>query len=169
MDTIVQVWNIIVHSNTFNFVVMLCLLAFIVRKFDIGGALNKSVADVSILIEKSTDEKVIAENNLKQTKENVKNLEYEVQNKMETAKEHVNTLSHSVSSATELKVSKIQQNLEKSILSEEKKISSSMLADVAKNSIESAKSKILSELSANPLLHEKYIDESLEQIDRMTL
>ena len=64
MNTIGQIWNFIVTSNFFNFVVMVLILAWIVKKFDLINALENIKLNIQNTIKKAEEEKAAAEKEL---------------------------------------------------------------------------------------------------------
>ena len=60
MNEILHIWDTIVKTNTFNFAVMIALLWWICKKFNIGGILENAKQNVINSIEKSKEEKAAA-------------------------------------------------------------------------------------------------------------
>ena len=78
MDLILHIWNKIVSTNTFNFIVMAVLLYWIFKKVDIMKLLENSRQKVIDSIETSKAEKALAHKKLADANEQVKNLDKEV-------------------------------------------------------------------------------------------
>ena len=57
MNTVIHIWDILVKSNTFNFIVMLFILGWIVKKFAIKDSLEGLKNSVINSIEKAKEEK----------------------------------------------------------------------------------------------------------------
>ena len=74
MNTIGQIWNIIVTSNFFNFVVMVLILAWIVTKFDLINVLENIKINIQNTIKKAEEEKAAAEKELINAKKSVEKL-----------------------------------------------------------------------------------------------
>ena len=70
-------------------------------------------------------------------------------------------------SNTEEKVQLIEKNVERLIGAEEKTISAKITEKTLKTAIELARQTIKSNLENNQDLHNKFIDESIENIDRI--
>ena len=70
---------------------------------------------------------------------------------------------------TELQIENITSNILKVINAEEKSLSAKLTQDTVNNSIELAKQNIINKLNENPDLHKKFIDDSINEIDRVQL
>ena len=70
---------------------------------------------------------------------------------------------------TELQIENIKSNILKVINAEEKSLSAKLTQDTVNNSIELAKQNIINKLNENPDLHNKFIDDSINEIDRVQL
>ena len=57
MNTVLHIWDTLVKSNTFNFIVMLLILGWIVKKFAIKDSLEGLKNSVINSIEKAKEEK----------------------------------------------------------------------------------------------------------------
>ena len=57
MNTISEIWNFIVTSNFFNFVVMVLILTWIINKVNLADILEKAVTNIKTTIEKAEQEK----------------------------------------------------------------------------------------------------------------
>ena len=164
MNTIAQIWNTIVTSNFFNFVVMVLILAWIIKKFDLINKLENSKSKIKEVIKNSEREKINAQNEFLKTQKSVEYLEDEIKIKLEDAEKRAETIAKSIEIQTEEKVKKIKSNISRVIQAEEKTISAKLSQKTAKASSEIAKAHIKSVLQAHPELHEKYINQSIEEL-----
>ena len=76
--TLLQIWNNILTSNLFNFVVMLFVLGWIIKKFDIAGLLEKGRKSIEDNIQTSKDVKKESLDKLYETQEKTKEIDKEV-------------------------------------------------------------------------------------------
>lgn len=164
MNTIIHIWDTLVKSNTFNFLVMLAILYWIVKKFDIAGSLENFKSSIINSIKKADEEKETAKNILLSAEKSVENLDSEISQKLKNAKKHAQDVARSVISQTENKIQQIESNVTKIIETEEKKISSSLTSKTAAASSELAKKHIISVLKEHPEMHEKFINQSIEEL-----
>ncbi len=164
MNTIIQIWNTIVKSNTFNFLVMLLILNWIINKFDIAGKLENFKSSIINSINKADEEKQTAAEELLKAQKSVENLDKEISEKINEAKDHAQKLAKSVIEQNENKIQRIEANVEAVINTEEKKISSILTSKAAKASVELAKNHIISVLKSHPELHDKFINQSIQEL-----
>lgn len=169
MEHLIHIWDTIVKSNTFNFIVMLLLLGWIVKKFDLKASLDNLKANVKKSIDTSVEEKEKGIITLKNAEKSVENLETEIKENLVRAEKQASDITNEIMAATENKVKDIEANIQKAIKNEEKQISAKLMSNTAKNSSELAKQKIEKLLEEHPELHEKFITESLEELDRIEL
>lgn len=164
MNSIGQIWNFIVTSNFFNFVVMVLILAWIINKINLGDILEKAVSNIKNSIEKSESEKAAGEKELLSAQKSVENLASEIQEKLTAAENQAEKIAKNIIEETEQKVKNIQSNIERSVRAEEKTISARLSKKTATASAELAKQHIKAVLETHPELHEKYINQSIEEL-----
>ena len=146
MNTVLHIWDTLVKSNTFNFIVMLLILGWIVKKFAIKDSLEGLKNSVINSIEKAKEEKENALTELQKAEKSVENV------------------AENILSKTEEKIKQIEDNIQRTVDAEEKTISAKLASKTAKASAELAKNHIKSMLKAHPELHKKYIDQSIEEL-----
>ncbi len=164
-----EFWNLIVQSNTFNFAILVIIIAVVFAKIDLPGIIEKIKNDVASAIENAKQEKENAENELKTAKKTAANTDNEVAEQLKTAENNAQNLSQGIMKNTELQVENIKSNILKVIKAEEKSLSAKLTQDTVNNSIELAKQNIINKLNENPDLHNKFIDDSINEIDRVQL
>ncbi len=164
MNTVAQIWNTIITSNFFNFVVMVLILAWIFKKTDLINKLENAKLNIKNSIAHSEQEKINAEKELLNTKKSIESLEDEIQIKIQDAENKAETLAQNIKSTTESRIQKIKTSVETAIQSEEKMLSAALSKKTARASSELAKEHIKNVLKAHPELHEKYITQSIEEL-----
>lgn len=169
MENLIHIWNTIVASNTFNFVVMLFILGWVVKKFALKSSLENLQNKVEQTIQTSEKEKEIGILTLENAQKSVENLDDEIAENLDQAKSQAENLAKEILEKAENKVKQFELNIEKAVVSEEKQISARLMSDTAKKSSELAKDKIEKLLEDHPELHEKFINESLTELDRIEL
>lgn len=164
MNTVAQIWNTIVTSNFFNFVVMVLILAWIFKKADLINKLENAKLNIKSSITNSEKEKLNAEKELLDTKKSVENLDNEIKIKIQDAENRAETMAKNIAAVTEEKVQKIKNSVSTAVQTEEKKLSNTLSKKTAKASSELAKANIKAILKSHPELHEKYINQSIEEL-----
>lgn len=164
-----EIWNLIVHSNAFNFIIMVLLLAVLIKKLDVSSRLGDIKEKIVMQIEMSKNEREKANVELQNAKSAVANLDKEIEERTEQILKNIdNTVKQTLENA-QGQVQNILDNVQSVIENEEKQVSSQILNSVSRQALQSAKNKIIERLKVNPELHKKYIDEAIEEIDKVTL
>lgn len=169
MVNLLHIWDTIVKSNTFNFFVMLLLLGWIVKKVNLANTLNKFKSDVIKSIENSKQEKENGISALKDAEKSVENIEAEIAERLEIAKKQAENIEKDILNLADNKIKQIENSISKVIENEEKQISTKLIYNTTQDAVKLAKEKISKLLEENPILHEKFINESLEELDRIEL
>ena len=86
---------------------------------------------------------------------------------MKDAANRAEGIAKQISADTDEKVKLIEKNIERVIGAEEKTISAKMTEKTLNASVELAKRHIQGLLDGNPDLHNKFIDESIENLGRI--
>ncbi|MBP3821174.1 hypothetical protein J6G99_05965 [bacterium] len=163
----VSIFQYLANTNTINFLIMALLLVWICKKINLKISLNKSIETVKNAILNSENEKTSAKKNLDDAKETLKNLPKEI-NTIETlSKEKIDVFKKQVNENTKKTIEAINANIDKVTEIEEKKISNAMTKQALEVSVETSKNKIIEKLASNPELHEKFIDESLKELENI--
>lgn len=164
-----EFWALIVKSNTFNFIIMLVIFAIIWQKLYISEKLETMRIEIANFIENSKHEKESAEKKLETTKKDVENVKDEISKTIEAAKVSAQNVYEEINKMTNNAVEKIEANVDKIIDNETRKINSKLTIDTAQNAINLAKTNLKKMFEENPSLHEQYIEQSIEAIDRIKI
>lgn len=164
-----EIWNLIVESNTFNFIILVIILWVLLQKMHVVSLLENLKDNIINKIEMSKSEREKAENELKKARNAVANLDNEIKESIELTRKNIEGAVKQTLENAELQAENILNNVKNVIENEEKQISSKLLNSTAQQAVQSAKDKIIARLKANPELHNKYIDEAIEDIDKVTL
>ena len=164
-----EFWSLIVKSNTFNFIIMLIIFAIIWQKLNISEKLETIRLEIANFIENSKHEKENAENQLETTKKDVENIKDEIIKTLESAKISAQNVYEEINKMTHNTVEKIEANVDKIIDNETRKINSKLTINTAQSAINLAKTKLKKMFEENPNLHEQYIEQSIEAIDRIKI
>ena len=169
MEKFSEILHYILHSNVINFAIMIWILAVIVKKLNLGKNFEKSVEDITLEIKKSDDEKAKAEKLRDEAQEILDNLPQDIETIEKSSAEKTKAFKESIEENTQKAIFNIDKNIKKSLAIEEKKISNLMTEKTSKASVELARKHIQDLLNSNPELHNKYILESLDELDKVKL
>ena len=157
------------ESNTINFIIMLVILAVIVVKMNLKSAMDTSISNVAGTIKKSDDAKTDSINKLKKSKAQIEKLPTDIANLEKEAKVKADVFKKQIEDSSSNEISNIQNSVSRIMSIEEKKISNNLQKKTIDESISMAESNIKRMLSENPDLHRQFIQESLDELDKVTL
>lgn len=169
MQEVISFFKYLATSNTINFILMLVILGWIIKKANLKASMDNSVSNVALEIKKSDDEKQSSQNVLISAKSDIEKLPSEVASLEKEAENKAEILKQQVEDSCSKVVEKIEDSVETAIDIEEKKISNSVTGKTVKASIELAKDNVSKLLKSNPDLHKKFIDESLAEFEKVSL
>ncbi|MDE6138744.1 MAG: hypothetical protein K2F57_04665 [Candidatus Gastranaerophilales bacterium] len=159
----------ILHSNIINFTIMLCILYFIVKKVNLGKNFDSSIAGIEDGIKKSDKEKAKSKKVLKEAKKLIDGLPQDIQILEQNSTDKIKVFKEKIDENTQKTIFEIEKNVERAISIEEKKISNIMTEKTSNYSLDMAKQQILEQLEANPELHNQFILNSLDELDKVKL
>lgn len=162
-------WNLIVQSNTFNFLVMLVIFVMLWQKLDLTSKVEAMKSDIAEFIENSKREKELASLHLQEAEKSVANLDAEIREKLDTSKALAQNVFEEIQDMAQKNVAKIEANVDKIIDNETRKINSKLANTTADNAISLATGRLQEMFAQNPELHNKYINDSIETLDRIKL
>lgn len=165
--TIEQIWQMIVNSNALNFTFFVLILAWVFKKIDVKSlfdGLHQKIIEIIETAKKSREE---AHQKLKEVESSVKNLPKELEEIVKDAEKSAETIEQKLIDEAKKQVEQIKSNAQKIIEAEEKMIKSTLTIKASRESIEKARLNVKAALKTNPNLHEKYINESIDEIDRL--
>lgn len=165
--TISHIWNVIVESNTFNFIIFVMLLGLIIKKVNVAAAISALQQKIVKIIEEAKKERDDAHESLLQAEKAVENLDSELKEIVNDAQNSAKVLGEKILNEAQKQIEDIENNAQKVIEAEEKLLISNLAKQTSKQSVETAKSHITNVLAETPTLHEKYINESIDELDRL--
>lgn len=168
LEAISNIWNIIVYSNTFNFIVFVAIIIFVARKANMGAAIAALQAKIIKIIDDAKKEHAEAKEKLLNAEKAVENLPKELEGLMQDATKSAEIISQKVLLEAQKQIESIEANAVKVIEAEEKLLVSQLTKNTSKTSVELAETHIKNTLDETPTLHEKYINESIDELDRLT-
>ena len=169
MENLAQFWNVIVESNTLNFVVFVLILAYLCKKIDVNKIIENLQAKIQQMVEASKEAKEVAIKDLAKAEDSVKNVATEVETILSDAKATASKMSEKIAEDAKLQAESIKKNAKKIIDAEEKIIYNLLMKKASKASLEGAKSHIKDTLRNNEALQDKYINESIDKLDGLNL
>lgn len=167
MNELANFWNLIVESNTFNFAVLLIIFAILFKKLNISSGVEKIKQDIVNTINNAKSERENAKNKLLEAQKSIEHIDTDIQQRLDEASQRGEGIAKQILTTAEEQVKLIEKNISRVINAEEKTLSAKMTSKTLSASIELAKQHIKNSIAANPDLHNKFIDESIENIDKV--
>lgn len=168
METISHIWHVFVITNTFNFLIFAAIIIWIFKKINAKAIIDSLHAKVVETIETAKKTKEEAHGHLKEVEKSVENLPEVLNSILQDASKSAEVIEKKLLEDAQKQVEHIRVNAEKVIEAEEKMLTSKLTKKASKASVELAKSHIQTALEKNPQLHEKYINDSIEELDRLS-
>ncbi len=169
MQEILSIFKLLISSNAINFIIMLLILGWIIKKFNIIGDIEKGISGIESSILKSDEEKQKSEQVLKTANDYKEALPNELRSIKNTNKSKIKAFQNKIEESTQKAIFDIEQNVDRVISIEEKKVSNILTEKTSKASIELAKQHIEKLLALNPELHNQFIQNSIDELDRIEL
>ena len=106
-------------------------------------------------------------NKLYDAQKSIEHIEEEIKQRLDEASLRGEGIAKQIAANADEQVKLIEKNISRVINAEEKTLSAKITEKTLKASIELAKQHIKNTLVNNPELHNKFIDESIDNIDRV--
>ena len=164
-----EFWNLIVQSNTFNFLIFIGLFALLFKKINFIAMMDSLQVKVISLIEdakKAKDDSIVE---LNKNQEISSNVPTEVRNILDNAEVTADRLGKRILEETEKQVNSIYKTTDSVIESEGQRIITSLSKKTVLASLELAKNHIVKTLKEKPQYHVKFIEDSINELDRFNI
>ena len=157
------------ESNTINFIIMLGILAVIVIKMNLKASMDTSISNVVGIIKKSDEAKSESVTKLEKSKAEIEKLPTDIENLKKEAKVKADVFKKQIENSSSEEISNIKNSVSRVMSIEEKKISNDLQKKTIEESILMAERNIKRMLSENSDLHRQFIQESLDELDKVNL
>jgi len=162
-----HIWQIIVSSNTLNFVIFIMCFVWLFKKIDMKGMISSLHEKIVTTIELAKIKKEEASKRLNEVEQKVKSLPEELESIIVDAKKGAEIIEKKLLEDVLKQAEGIKTNAQRVIEAEEKMLASKLTYKASKASVKIATNHIHKTLESNPALHEKYINESIDSLDRL--
>lgn len=165
MENLIEIWKQICESNLFNFVVMVLLLAWLVKKFDLGAKIEAGRKKIESNIAES---EIVKEENLKklyEVQEASTKIDEEMLKVFNSAEEKARFVGEKLLEEGKIQAESIKENSKKTIDTNIKTVKNEIIKETAQEAMKLAEQHIKSTLESDLNLHQKFIWESIDAID----
>ena len=160
-----DIWNTIVQTNTFNFLVMVGIIAIIAKKLKLVSKLQEAADKVKSEIENSDKAKEQSIINLEDAEKVYETTAGEVREISSTAEKNILFIEQLMANEEQKAVEAIKQNMQKALNTTEKNAIRDLSEKTVLASFELAKKHIIHLLETNPRYHQKFIEDSIRELD----
>lgn len=165
MEQFIEIWAKICESNLFNFVVMILLLGWMVKKFDLASKIESGRKKIETTITESEKAK---EENLKklyEAQDASTKIDEEMLKVFKSAEDKARAFGEQMLAESQTQIESIKENSKKAIDANIKTVKNEIMKETAEEAMKLAAAHIKSELERDPNLHQRYIYESIDAID----
>lgn len=162
-----QIWELIVKSNTFNFLILFFMFIFAYKFFNVSKIIEDAKAKIKEEIDKSDNLKEESIQKLDEAKTFVSNVEAEVKEIMGNGEKNIELMKEKINQDCLKEIENIKENSDKILKSTQKEIVSNLSQNAIIASFEVVKNHLIKTLKQKPEYHQKFINESIKEIDRL--
>ncbi len=161
--------DIILKSNTLNFLIVVLVLSFIFYKLNLKQKLENLQKDIKEYVDNSTDEKELAQKELLKSQADIEKLPADINKIKKDTDNSLKNLENKVYNETEEQKQDIANNAQRLLNLETKKFYSKLINILSEKSVDLAKENAIEQLNQNKDLHKIYIDEAINELDKINL
>ena len=146
MEHLTEIFKYLANTNTINFIIMVVLLGYIVKKMSLGKSFEHGIENIKTTITKSDKTKNLSQNKTGQGKKFsqalIDGLPNDIKTLEKNSAEKIDIFKEKIKDNTKKSINSISNNIEKVISIEEKKISNLLTEKTSADAVELAKAKI---------------------------
>ena len=167
IQTLLEIWNKILTSNLFNFVLMLVLLGWIIDKLKLADALEKGRKSVENRITSAKQEHKAALETLYETQDKGIDVEKEALEIIDKSAKNAVLVGEKLVEDAQKQAQSFSKTTEKAIKTNTERLKLNLTNETAQASINLAKKHIQNLLEEDRNLHIKYINESIDKLGKI--
>ncbi len=164
-----DIFQLLLQSNTLNFIIVFALIVFLFVKLNFKQKIENIRNEIKEYVETAQNERIQAENELGRIKDEVARLPEKIENIRKSAENSVVSIGEKIQAEIESQKQDISNNARRIFNLETKNFKSKLTNLLSEKSVEAAKENAMNQLNADKSLHRKYIDNAIDELDRITL
>ena len=149
--------------------IVVIILAFIFYKLNIKQKLENLQKEIKAYVDSSTDEKELAQKELAKSEQAVEKLPSDIDKIKKDTDNSLKNIENKVYNETEEQKKDIANNAQRLLNLETKKFYSKLISILSEKSVDLAKENAIEQLNQNKDLHKAYIDEAINELDKINL
>lgn len=164
-----DILHLLIHSNTLNFLIVLAILVVIFVKLNLKEKIEVLRDEIRTYVDTSVQEKNVAEKKLLLIKEKIEKLPETIEDIKKSTENSVKSIGEKIRADIEEQKQDIANSAERIFNLETKKFKQKLIATLSEKSVEIARDNAVNQLKENAQLHNKYIDNAIDELDRISL
>lgn len=165
MEMLNQILDYLARTNLFNFLIFAGIITALVIKLDVKSKLEDARVSVKEKIDESENAKIDSETTLNAIEESMNHLSEEIDTILNQSEENAKIVGKKILEDAQKSAALVAENTEKAIENSISVLKNDIIRRASLASIEVAKAHIIEELNRNSDLHNKLIDESINEIE----
>ena len=169
MNETLNILKELATSNTINFAIMAILLGVIIKKLHLSTAFEKSIEAIKNQISNSETEKANSSKILGKNKDLIEKLPNELEEMEKTSQSKLTAFEEKIEDNTRKTIENLVLATDRIKTIEEKKVSNLLTQSTSKEALEFAKNRICELLEKNPEMHNDFIQQSIDELDKVKI
>lgn len=169
MNETLNILKELATSNTINFAIMAILLGVIIKKLHLSTAFEKSIEAIKNQISNSETEKANSSKILGKNKDLIEKLPNELEEMEKTSQSKLTAFEEKIEDNTRKTIENLVLATDRIKTIEEKKVSNLLTQSTSKEALELAKNRIYELLEKNPEMHNDFIQQSIDELDKVKI
>lgn len=169
MNETLNILKELATSNTINFAIMAILLRVIIKKLHLSTAFEKSIEVIKNQISNSETEKANSSKILGKNKDLIEKLPNELEEMEKTSQSKLTAFEEKIEDNTRKTIENLVLATDRIKTIEEKKVSNLLTQSTSKEALELAKNRICELLEKNPEMHNDFIQQSIDELDKVKI
>lgn len=169
MNETLNILKELATSNTINFAIMAILLGVIIKKLHLSTAFEKSIEAIKNQISNSETEKANSSKILGKNKDLIEKLPNELEEMEKTSQSKLTAFEEKIEDNTRKTIENLVLTTDRIKTIEEKKVSNLLTKSTSKEALELAKNRICELLEKNPEMHNDFIQQSIDELDKVKI
>ena len=169
MNETLNILKELATSNTINFAIMAILLGVIIKKLHLSTAFEKSIESIKNQISNSETEKANSSKILGKNKDLIEKLPNELEEMEKTSQSKLTAFEEKIEDNTRKTIENLVLSTDRIKTIEEKKASNLLTQSTSKEALELAKNRICELLENNPEMHNDFIQQSIDELDKVKI
>lgn len=161
--------QLLINTNTINFLIVSAIVIFLLVKLNVKQNLIDISEEIKSYVDTSVREKEQTEKDLSIINDKIERLPALVERIKKSSENNVANIAKKIEIETENKKKDIENNANRIFELETKKFKSKLVSLLSEKSIEVVQKNAIEQLNNNMELHNKYIDNAIEEINRINL